>query len=400
MKTELGIEVPPALVAAAKANPERITDLLALTPGQMRLGFDAVNAKHKLQTAQTPNATPAPTKTRQLPKTTKTQNLDTIAIKRPEGDLKQLAPGLWQGDVKNDKLDDNGAKKNIVLAEIFDRLAANPTAAKGAVFAVEHNGHKFTNLDKFIAELVKDGHTVDAVITHRVADFCALKTKAPDGSIIDVPAALLVKTGVTDKNGNEAIVPGVHSEVVFHVRSSAATKGPKLDGDIKFYQGMPNTGFFPADVMRKSTWTGRTEAAQLDQTQALKAIRLAAVLSDVIIDASASKDLAMSGYGVTGVCNDSVAVLQFILCGGNVTGYPLFMRDDELIPEIEKRLKDKNRTDDAELRELLAAIKAVPSDDVLKPAESKARALSSVPYAPGQEPFASLQEARTILSQP
>jgi hypothetical protein len=399
LKAQLGVDVPPALVAAAKANPERVVDLLALTTGQMKAGFDALHAQHRVAHPAQPGATT--TKTRQLPATTHTAKLAALAITRPEGALKQLAPGLWQGDVKNAGLDDKQAARNIALAEIFDRLSTNATAAKGDVFTVEHDGHRFTDLGNFLNALVKDGHTVEAVVTHRVADFCSLKTKAPDGSTVDVPAAVLVKTGVRDAAGNEAVVPGVHSEVVFRVRSSSTTRGPKLDGDVKWYQGVPNTGFFACDLMRKSTWTGSVEVARLDQRQALQAASLAAVLGDVIQDVSAQKNLAMSGYGVTGVCNDSVAILQQALTG-SVTGYPLFMRDDVLLPEIDKRLADQNRRDDGALKTLKAAIQQVPSDDKpLAPATSssaKARALASIPWTPGDEPFVSVQEARTILS--
>jgi hypothetical protein len=402
MKAQLGLDVDPTLLAAAKVNPEQLTNLLALTPQAMRMGFDALHTAHQARSStstSTAAATPAaPSKKQQLPKTLKTQNLDTIAVVRPEGELKPLAPGLWQGDVKNASLDDKAAKRNLVLAEIVDRLATNPTAARGETFTVEHNGSKYTNLKNFMAALVADGHTIEAEITHRVADFCSLKTKAPDGSILDVPAAMLVKTGFTDKDGNEAVVPGVHSEIVFHVRSSSTTKGPKLDGDIKWYQGVPNTGFFACDLMRKSTWTGSVEATKLNQGQALQALGLAAVLGDVILDASAQKNLAMSGYGVTGVCNDSVAVVQHALTGG-VTAYPLFMRDALLLPEIDKRLADKNRSDDGTLKALRASIVAVPSDDAAS-TTAKERARVSIPWAPGQEPFQSTADARAILSLP
>ena len=396
MKQHLGVDLPPALVAAAKANPERVVDLLALTTGQMHAGFDALHAHHQVQTATTSTTGAPAARVRQLPKTLKTQNLDTIAISRPQGELKQLQPGLWQGDVKNDKLDDKAAKKNIVLAEVFDRLATNPTAPRGELFAVEHNGHRFTNLQNFVAELIKDGHTLEAVISHRVADFCSLKTKAPDGSILDVPAAVLVKTGFKDAAGNEAVVPGVHSEVVFRVRSGPGTRGEKLDGDIKWYQGVPNTGFFPCELMRKSTWTGTVDVATLDQPKALQALQLAAVLGDVIQDVGQQKNLAMSGYGVTGVCNDSVAILQQAMTG-NVTGYPLFMRDAVLLPEIDKRLNDKNQRDDKALQALKTAIQQVPNDDAANGSQ-KARALASIPWTPGAEPFTSVQDARTILS--
>ena len=160
---------------------------------------------------------------------------------------------------------------------------------------------------------------------------------------------------------------------------------------------MPNTGFFPCDSMRKSTWTGSMTATTLDDSRASQAMALCAVLGDVIQDVSVAKKLAMSGYGVTGVCNDSVAVIQQAMTG-TITGYPLFMRDGVLLPEIETRLKDRNRHDDAALKTLKAAIAAAPSDDVANASAAK-RALASMPWAAGQAPFASTEAARAILEQ-
>ena len=400
MKRALGVDVPPALVAAARANPDRVVDMLALSPRAMRVGFDAVHAHHAVTAATASSSTappPANSKSHQLPLTFKTSTLATIDVKRSAGDLKPLAPGLMRGDVPSVAVSDAAVKKNVVLAEILDRLADNPGKSKADRFVVEHHGSRFTSVPTFIEALRQDGYTVEAKITHRVADFFALKTQAQDGSILDVPMAAMVKTGFKDAAGNEAIVPSVHSEVVFSIRAGATSADPKLDGDVKWYQGMPNTGFFPCDSMRKSTWTGSVTATTFDDSRASQAMALCAVLGDVIQDVAIQKKMAMSGYGVTGVCNDSVAVIQQAMTG-TITGYPLFMRDGVLLPEIETRLKDRNRHDDAALKTLKAAIAAAPSDDVANASAAK-RALASMPWAAGQAPFASTEAARAILEQ-
>ena len=410
MKRKLGVDLPPALVAAARANPEHIPDLMALTPKQMRAGFLALNAAHKAKTAQQTTTTTTTTtqggntaiqtstpKSQQLPQHFSTSALSTTTITRPASDLKELVPGkLWQGDVQNANLDDASARKNIAMAEMLDRLAKNTTAAPGDIFTVEHAGQSYTKLDDFLGALVADGYSIDAVVTHRIADFCALKTKAPDGTTLDVPAAALVKTGIKDKAGNEAIVPGVHSELVFRIRSSSTTTGEKLDADVKWYQGVSGTGFFGCDLVRKSTWTGSVEAAHLDQQQALRAASLAGVFADVIVDASARQHLVNDGYGVTGVCNDSVAVVEHAVLGRN-TAFPLLMRDAEVLPELDRRLKAADVDTQVQLRALRDAVVAVPSDDK-KNASTAARALASIPWAAGQEPFTSTQEARRILA--
>lgn len=389
----LGIKVPPALVAAAIANPERLSDLLALTPDEMKKGFDAMHAAHGARQAQ--GAAAPAGKPRHLPKKISLEAALQLPIARPKGDLKELSPGLWRGDVPS-SIPDDQARRNLVLAEIFDRLGENPTAAPADRFTLSFLGHNVSTLPAFLKLLVDAGYTVEGEVAHRIADFAALKTKAPDGSILDVPAAVMVRTGFKDAQGSEAVLPAVHSEVVFHLRSGPNARGPKLDADLKWYQGVPNTGFFACDLMRKSTWTGTVVTDRFDQATAVHAAKLCANLSDLINDVSAAAGLAMNGYGVTGVCNDSVAVIQQALTG-HITGYPLFMRDDVLSPELERRLHDGNRRDDAALRELKAAMAQAPSDEKAN-ASAAARARASIPWVAGAEPFASTVQARAILS--
>ena len=390
IKNSLGIDLPPALVSAARANPDRVVELLVLTPAQMRAGFDALHAQHQARGA-------APVvKATSLPSTLRTSKLDAVDCKRSAGDLAALSPGLWRGDVPNVKLSDAAAKKNVVLAEIVDRLASNPGKGKNEQFVVEHAGSRFTSLPHFLKALEKDGYTVEAKITHRVADFIALKTKAPDGSILDVPMAAMVKTGFKDAAGKEAVVPAVHSEVVFSIKAGAASAQPHLDGDIKWFQGISGTGFFPCDIMRASPWTGSATVNTFDAATSWQAMGLCGVMADVVQDVAVAAKLAMAGYGVTGVCNDSVAVIQQVLTS-TATAYPLFMRDDVLLPAVAARLKDTNRTDDAALQQLHAAILSVPSDDVAN-ASAKTRAVASMPWAASQAPFASVEDARAILA--
>ncbi len=388
----LGIKVPPALVSAAVANPERLIDVLALTPAEMKKGFDAMHAAHAARQGQTAPASGG--KPRNLPKRVALEQALQLPIARPQGDLKEIAPGLFRGDVPS-SISDDQARRNLVLAEVFDRLAENATASPSERFTLTFQGHSVTTLQGFVKALGAAGYTLEAEISHRVADFAALKLKQ-NGVILDVPAAVMVRTGFKDAQGAEAVLPSVHSEVVFHIRSGPRAQGPNLDADLKWYQGVPNTGFFACDLMRKSTWTGTVVVEHLDAKQAAHAALLAGTLSDVINDAAKAAGLAMNGYGVTGVCNDSVAVIQQAICG-RVTAYPLFMRDAVLEPELNRRLGDANHKDDAALRELKAAMALSPSDDVAS-ATAAARARASIPWPAGAEPFDSTVRARAILA--
>lgn len=393
LEAKLGVKVPPALVAAAIANPDRLVDILALSPADMKKGFDAMHAAHASR--QSSGAPPSAGKPRHLPQRVRLEDALQMAIARPKGDLKELAPGLFRGDVPS-SLPDDQARRNMVLAEVFDRLGENATAPPAERFTLTFAGHTLTTLPAFLKVLVDAGYTVEGEVAHRIADFAALKVKDAQGTILDVPAAVMVRTGYQDANGEEAVLPSVHSEVVFKIRGGPQARGPNLDADLKWYQGVPNTGFFACDLMRKSTWTGTVVTDKLDQPQALRAAVLAATLSDVINDVARAAGLAMNGYGVTGVCNDSVAVVQQAVTG-HITGYPLFMRDAVLDPEIERRLRDSNRRDDATLRELKAAMALAPSDETSS-TTAAARALASIPWAAGKEPFASTARARAILA--
>jgi hypothetical protein len=126
----------------------------------------------------------------------------------------------------------------------------------------------------------------------------------------------------------------------------------------------------------------------------VQAGKLAGLLGDVINDSAADQHLAMGGYGVTGVCNDSIAVLQQALAG-RVTAYPLLERDETLAQELGKHIAAGGPDADA-FRTLAASLAAVPND-MTPNASARERALASLPWAPGEEPFQSAVDARAIL---
>jgi hypothetical protein len=83
---------------------------------------------------------------------------------------------------------------------------------------------------------------------------------------------------------------------------------------------------------------------------------------------------------------------------GRVTMYPLLMRDETVLPELERRVKDPNNRDNSALKTLIASVHASPSDTVANDSQH-ARMLSSIPWATGSEPFASTEEARELLEE-
>ena len=390
LEESTGITPNPALVSAVLSNPTLFSTLLDVTPKQMSAGIDALNLAYDQGLLP-----PLPEMSRRLPSGFDFGQLHSAPVARPNPELKEIAPGLYQGGVKNLALSDTDAKANIVVAEIFDRLASNAELPPEKRFSIKFNGGSFTRLETFMDALHRDGYQIEASFEHRVANFTDLKTKGANGEILDVPAALLINTGFS-KDGKEALLPAVHSELVIHLRHSSNSQGPALNAKIKWYQGISGTGFFPADLDRTPSWCGGSVSDRLTGEDARRAIHIAGLSSDVINASAAAQDLAVGGYGATGVCNDSVALVQHVMTGKTAC-YPLLMRDQTLYKELNSRIQDGHHFDVGDYRAIKASIDALPSDVSPNDSAKRRAKAGGLVWEPGQEPFQHVVDARKIL---
>jgi hypothetical protein len=376
-----GITLPAGAIQAVATNAPALVSMLALSPKQLSDAYAANNAA--------PSNKPAAAQTYVLPQSFDLGALSQIAVKRPEAKLVTIAPGLLTGDIKSSLADDQ-AKTNIVLAELFTRLAERSGKPAAERFTVTFAGKAYDHVGDFLAALVAGGHTVEVTIAHRIANFANLKTRAPDGRLLDVPAPLMVRTGCTDAQGNEAAVPAVHSELRIAIRGSA------LNADIRWFQGVHTTGFVPTGLFETPAWLGNKVVDTLTGRQAQKAVEMAGLFNDVIDTAARTNNLKDEGYGITGVCNDSVAIIQHALTG-RATGFPLIMRDAVVLQELARRLGDTDVKDDPTYRRLKTSIDKVPSD-VSRNRTLRRRALESMPWPAGEEPLQGAFDARRILT--
>lgn len=394
LKMKTGVDVPPELRAAVLSNPAALTKAMELTPGQLSGGIAGLNAAY--QSGKIKKGEPAPNL---LPQQFDLSKMDDVVAPRPKLEMKELAPGLFQGDLPS-TTSDQQLKRNRVLAEVFGRLSNNASLPDGERFSVTHNGKQFTQLDAFATQLEADGYEVNVSFEQRIANFSNLKTTVPGSSppkYLDVPAPLMIKTGMKDALGKEAVVPAVHSEMVVSIKAGPNARGPKFEADLKFYQGVSGTGFFPCNTTASPAWCGKSQQASLTGDQALKAISVAGAFTDVVNKTAKEKNLYADGYGVTGVCNDSVAIVQQAVTG-RADAYPLLMKDAVLHDALAERLSDANKADDPAYKAIRKAMRELPSD-VRANESQKRRALASLPWAAGKEPFASSEEARRILHQ-
>ena len=394
LKAKTGVNVPPEMRAAVLSNPAALTSALELTPGQLSGGIVALNAAY--QAGKLKKSDPAP---QLLPQHFDLGKLDEVKAERPKPAMKELGPGLFQGDLPS-STSDQQIKRNRVLAEVFGRLSNNTSLPDGEKFSVTHNGKSFTKLDDFAKQLKADGYEVNVRFEERVANFSNLKTVVPGSNppkFLDVPAPLMLKTGLKDALGKEALVPAVHSEMIISIKPGPNAKGPKFEADLKFYQGVSGTGFFPCNVYADPAWCGRATKATVTGDDALKAISVAGAFTDVVNTTAKAKQLYADGYGLTGVCNDSVAVVQQAVTG-HADAYPLLMKDSLLSEALTQRLGDADKSDDPAYKAIRKAIRELPSD-VRHNESQRRRALASLPWEAGREPFASSVDARRILGQ-
>lgn len=396
VKAMTGHEVPPPLLEAACQDSELIDDMLQASVLDLSRGIDQLNQK-----PPDPSGGPTEPWRIDLAGSFRLTDLATVPLPPSAPAPQQIAPGLYQGDIALPMT--ARRRSNIVIASVLDRLADNSDIEQaGDRFHLDLGTGTTSRLEGFTKHLKATGHRVKLTIEHRIANFANLKAKDGSGAWVDVPATLLLKTGKRDAEGREARVPSVHSEAVFEIRPGELTEpAGAIDADIRWFQGISGTGFFPCDLDEFPNWCGQKVADTFHGDTALKGLEFCGLMSDAINASARRNGWKIAGYGVTGVCNDSVGIIQYILSRidtgeGRITAYPLMMRDEALRPEFNQRLATGNRLDKAEVAELATAIEAVPSD-VETNDSTFWRARICSPWPVGHEPLDDAAHANRVL---
>ena len=127
----------------------------------------------------------------------------------------------------------------------------------------------------------------------------------------------------------------------------------------------------------------------------------------MINDIARERGLAVGGYGATGVCIDTVAILQKLM-NRPLTAYPMLHSDELMITEAQHRHDGAgSRLDRPEYRSIIEALRAVENDAApvdpahmtpTQVADLKGRILGSIPWPPGMEPLTICRATRTALA--
>ena len=333
-----------------------------------------------------------------LPQSFDWDHVGQVTVPPTSADMQQVVKGVYRGWPVNQDLPEEARRASTILSEVVERLAVNDQLAASEKFTFTYQHQSFSDLRAFISNLSANGHDIAAEVHHFVANFAGLNVMGTDGIQHGVAAPWFVRTGFMDKNGLEAVLPALHSEIWFQIKPKDSSKGNQINSTFVFYQGVGKTGFYCEDCSRRDAWVGKHSSYPFTADGAPQALILAGKLTSVIRTVALNEHLAMDGYGATGVCNDSVGVIQYAVAH-QVNSYPLLMLADILVPEIDKRIAmAQNSADQAnDYLSLKMAVAAIPHDTT-RLDDGWQRALLSMPWEPGAEPFFSSVSARAILT--
>jgi hypothetical protein len=173
--------------------------------------------------------------------------------------------------------------------------------------------------------------------------------------------------------------------------------GPDVNTAVEFYQGTGGTRFYPSVIVNGESWVGIRNSDTYTGAQALDTARLSGLYMDVLQGIARENDQFAQGYGQSGVCNDSVAVIQ--LAVGVIdapTTYPLLINKDLVGDYLERMVKERPHLA-ADYRRLQDAVRRMPLDRRVN-SSAPGRILRSIPYESGSStPYPGFNDARRIF---
>lgn len=262
--------------------------------------------------------------------------------------------------------------KNRLLSVLLNRLASNYYYLDEKPFIVKidrNSAHSISKPHEIIEPLVKMGHKVSASVrTHTTTFGVALCVKEEEEDTwTNIPLAFFLRNGYVNQDGTEAFVCLPHSGLDLDVRD-----GPLLQkGNIQHFMSIDGLCGWQSNHNADVPWIIDVQCGEtLQNEKAAEGVQVAAMEAIVINGVATKFQLPLGGYGLTGVCNDSAALIECALFDGKTNIYPLTfngrfaMQNLRLARELRSRLvRLSGMKDDVKaLDRLIAAISSLPSD--------------------------------------
>lgn len=213
-----------------------------------------------------------------------------------------------------------------MLGFLLTRLSSNfhkRANGKDELFVVHWHDIVCHYPDELIQAFIDNGHTVEVCPRATIANFgMALCVKEEDGSFVNVPTCIQLRTGVErDSDNKAAYFQAPHGGL--DVEISGPLVGTERSCDVQFYVSAEGLTGFYANHDVAVPWLKRSSLAEMySNDTAVRAVRMAGLVGTVFNSIGTDMNLPCGGYGVLGMCNDSATLIDFAL-RKETSAYPL-----------------------------------------------------------------------------
>lgn len=276
--------------------------------------------------------------------------------------------------------------RNRLFCIILNRLSFNYRRAETGddddnVFVLKMNDTKMTRPHEFVEALMESGHTISVCPRTALTTFgVAACVKESDGSWSNVPLAYFLQTGYEDASGQGACLGMPHGGLDLDIT------GPLVEGsraNVQFYVAIEGLCGWHSNHNVDAPWIrGVSTCPVYEPAMAVDAVRLSSLCGVVLNCVATEMELPFGGYGLTGVCNDTAAIVDWAL-RGETNMHPLTSVGRFLLHVRRRMQKFKEALSQAnemereveDLDKLMRATTKVPSDLLASPtaAEESAR---------------------------
>ena len=265
----------------------------------------------------------------------------------------RLLPGLHlgKGDLQYTHTKREGIEHRLFcvllnkLCHNYHKLASQQVTKVEDCFRVKCNGQSCIFPEELIQALVDCGHTVEVCPRVILSNFgMQLCVKEDDDSFTYIPTTLIMRTGIErTADGKPVYFCSPHGGLDLNIKGPLIGRTGTRPCWIQFYVSIGGLTCFHPDEDQDAPWAAKTSLADVySHDDAIRAIRMCAVVAVVFSRIATDLKLPFGGYGVLGMCNDSATLIDFALRGETMS-YPLLSTGRYLIHIVSylSKLKDE-----------------------------------------------------------
>ena len=341
---------------------------------------------------------------------------DDKSMPEPKPVNERILPGLHMG--WGDALCTHTKReilRNRLFALLLTRLSYNYYLAEqrneGSTFKVEMNGKVIVNPSGLIQELINCGHKVKVCPRATVTTFgMAMCIKEVDNSWTNIPLGYFLLSGYEDENECPVFCCLPHGGLDLDI------EGPLIGVDgtgvpnkcnIQHYMAIEGMCGWHSNHNANVPWIRPVNCGEvMEGAKTIQAVRMAG-LSAVVLNAVGTElKLPFGGYGLTGVCNDTSALLYWAL-REETSVYPLTSTGRFLMHQA-RRIRTLRKNFEAlpnfkaeinDLDCLVNATLSIPSDIHASPSQCADSSRRLLHCLPPDLPFQLMVESKKIIEK-